>query len=439
MSFCRDRRETYDSLYHTLPVAKTVLDEMQRGKLRKRKIFVPLDYNLILRHISDNMPKLKQVKIILPYTCMWKGSDCATKIFCITMQRLARYVSRSDSDHFETLVVQNVAQLTLSRVFLNPSDIENSLVVFSALKHLVMAIDTNVLQDDLERFARVMGGIWRLIQECKDLLSLCLIGTKPPCGDSRIVEHPPTLDLRLWHLNALYYGRIPVHQNATYVPPPDIFKSLRFLELKKLNMRARDFVDMITASAGTLTDLYLIEVCLKHSAFANPTLPTHLWLGLSLDENDYDQQTSVWVAFDIRSMIMNGTLKLETLRATLLGYDYINLQHGNDSLDIKLFQETYNYDNFDEAFVRFVMDGQLLPKPPGEATNAIEYDAVTYQRFRNTTSVYMSETDGGFATDTRSLIKYCDSQLEAANKADAAIKEAENEIMDQFANFESAT
>jgi hypothetical protein len=242
------------------------------------------------------------------------------------------------------------------------------------------------------------------------------------------------------------------------------FPSLRYLELKRVDMNPEQLVNMVTDNALTLKEVYLNEVYIK--VFGAADLEnTSLWIGYP-DITKPDD--SMWVADELRQAQKMG-LSLDILRVTGLGYDDFEQDPNSTDSNYDLNDPTGLQRSFDQRFVEAVFGnddimvddakletGHLLPPlhlqehieiplpplspltesasyispagprvfpPPNQRNDINEYDADTYQRGRNPTSKLKRCIDGYFFNHNEQALKELQRIITVADRGMALISQ----------------
>ena len=240
---------------------------------------------------------------------------------------------------------------------------------------------------------------------------------------------------------------------------------LRYLELKRVDINPDHLVKMIQDNSHSLRELYLNEVYIKIFGSADQE-KTSLWIGYPDIKR---QDDCLWVADELRKEREYGTLKLDILRVTGLGYDDFEPEQHSLHPNYDLDDPTGLQRSFDQRFVEAVfgnsdlmIDGAALdmsyqlppllnqpevkatlpplallteaashisstaPRilPPHNRRNEIsDYDADTYQRSRNTTSKVKRCIDGHFFNHNEQALKELQSIITVADRGMALISQ----------------
>jgi hypothetical protein len=271
--------------------------------------------------------------------------------------------------------------------------------------------------------------LWLLIRKAVVLESLCLIGWNVK-RDINTRKYRHGVDLVEWNMRSLPY-------------PTDIklqgLPRLQYLELKRVDILPGCLLKLIEENAQTLKEIYLHEVYLKVRGALDEE-KTSLWIGHPRIERPED---CIWVADELRKL-QQGALKLDILRVTGIGYDDFEPDPNSANPNYDLKDSTDLQRSFDQRFVEAVfgnddivmeetatsmphtlppllahpdaasapVESNILPSlsetlssnlpgptlimPPKTVRELSEYDAETYQRQRNTTSLMKRCIDGHF-------------------------------------------
>lgn len=366
-------------------------------------------------------PNLHRVKLNLPFQVLGRKSRTATLLFATTLECLAK--RRVEHKSLKTLVVDHLSDTSLINICNNPMDLANAIKVFTSILELCISIKRQeFLANRQDAFSR---HLWLLISKSRTLQSLCLVGwnVKKYRGTTR---HLRSASQSMWNLLSLpFYGG------------ESCWEHLRYLELKRVDIEPLKFLGLIKQIRTSIKEVYLVEIYLKVRRLPDDSI-SGLWIG------QYDttkSEGSIWLAQELRNM---EGLRLNILRATGLGYDEFAPVPVSVYLDLDLPDPLELDRSFDQRFVDAVILGPdkvhyaldidsnpnshtenhenfnltkrniILSTPSNSLVKKTyksnprtqkDYDAETYQRFRNTTSYFKSCIDGWFFNHNEQAIR----------------------------------
>ena len=390
----------------------------------------------------------------LPFQVVGQQSRTATLLLATTMAALTK--RPEEAKDLDTLVLDHVSDTTLIDICNNPMDLSNAIRAFSGLKHLVLSIKRQEARDS--RQASFTKHLWFLIRKAINLESLCLIGWNVK-RDITTRTHFHAVTPHVWRMRSL-----PFHLDDA-----QNISRLRFLELKRVDIDPRSFLNLVTECAGSLKELYLNEVYLKVEG--DSIIPSSLWVG---NADLRKSEDSYWVAQDLREI---EGLKLDVLRATGLGYDEFDPETSPLHPTYDLVDPSGRNRSFDQRFVEEVLGSNdiimedapnsytrpasrnsrtdlphiasIIPELPNltnisgsisldDISGAIfidpsqpeqltlpplnhlrkqkEYDAETFQRYHNTTSHFKRCIDGYFFNHNEQALKELQNIITVADR-----------------------
>jgi len=338
------------------------------------------DFKNALTEILRQTPKSTRFKLNLPFQFVGHASHSAT-ILCATAFKCLAELPEGSSP-IDTLVLGHLSDTTILDIYKNPLDLHNTIKAFTPLKHLVMSIKRQ--EPSAANRNKFTAALWRFITEATNLESLCLIGWNSKRTTSNR-KHATSfhVDLDNWSMRSLPYRQ--VDNGARNL------KHLRSLELKRVDVEPTPLLEMIEHSSASLKELFLNEVYLKINGRTNRG--SALWVGHGPEVAK--PHGAIWISEELRSMASRG-LKLDTLRATALGYEE-NTNRGNTTnpaFEYDLHDPSGRNRSFDERFVERALG--LQPSATVEAKAEIDYDVDAYQQYHNTTSRWNSSLDDIF-------------------------------------------
>jgi hypothetical protein len=369
--------------------------------------FTELEYLVVLQIILKTCHSVDRLRLNLPFQLVGRHCHVATMILAITLKAFA---SRpvEESAQLKTLVLENVPDVAICRLWNNPSDVTNIMKVVECLEHLVLTIRRYEFEP--VRVGMFGACLWNLIEDAQFLKTLCLVGTeneeRPRRGFKQVKSWQ--MPLEEWLTHAL--------------PAPRVISSnLTCLELKRIEVDSDAFAKFADNFGPALQELYLNEVYLKtHQTLEwNTDLTKVLWVGMP---NERPTEDCYWVATILRT----SCRKLRICRASFLTYDYWS---ADDFSMMDAFLARPDFDFVDpcglgrslaQRFVEVATGIHQPPTPNGDpveylaadadldhlspplaprtrALKVTEYDANAYQvAVANTTSEWQTSIDGIF-------------------------------------------
>ncbi|EKD18836.1 hypothetical protein MBM_03078 [Drepanopeziza brunnea f. sp. 'multigermtubi' MB_m1] len=418
----------FQGLLSKVPEMSPLLDSLRRYCMNENT-FDETDFRTVVERVVWSTPNLRRLKLNLPFQVVGQTSRTATILLATTLACIAR----RPEEHItlETMVLDHVSDTSVVDICNNPMDVINAVRVFEGLKHLVLQIKRQeTLQASQITFS---DNLWFLIEKASHLESLCLIGWNVR-RNIKTRRHCHNVAYNHWIMRSLPFHR-DISSKLTH---------LRFLELKRVDIRARSFVSLMRQIAPSLKELYLNQVYLKVRApHALPQGPD-LWIGGVGRKGE----EAFWIAEDLRA---STELKLDILRVTGLGYD-----------DFRAFPDpeypTYDFEDptsqnrcFDQRFVDAVIKGldpfapvvePATPSPHGPPHDALpesvdlggllehtqisssgsdtarrrDWDAETFQSYHNPTSEFKRSLDGFFTNHNERALKELQNIITVADR-----------------------
>lgn len=266
--------------------------------------FSEVEYLNTLESILFNCRGVERLRLNLPFQLVGRHVNAATMILANTLKAFAKRPP-DDSADLELLVLENVTDIAICHLWMNPSDVMNIMTVVAALKHLVLTLRRH--ESDPARVSWFGSCLWNLIENAELLQTLCLIGMehedRPPRGDLK--------QTRSWQL--------PLDEwRARSLPAPRVYLSnLTCLELKRIEILPDVFLKIVEDLGDSLQELYLNEVYLKteQSLDWNEDSKRVLWIGVV---NQRPADGCFWIAMSLRC----AARRLRVCRASFLTYDH---------------------------------------------------------------------------------------------------------------------
>lgn len=330
------------------------------------------------------LPHVTRAKLSLPCSIDTAPDFHTVQVLATTFDALAK--RDEEYDMLESVVIKNLNTVALVQLCHNHMDLRNVQRVFEGVKNLV--IDPTFRSHELDLQNPVDRYVQSFVFLAKNLETLC-ISTNSPYRDD---------DMRTWES----------------VATPPRLPHLRCLELRGISFYASDFLNLCQECAGTLKEIYLLDVKLRTDLGGNPF---DLWIG---NPNKPHLSTALWIA---PSMAAVENLCLVTLRATRLSYTIPGVTPAHRKWS-DMADEPNNA--FDERFVAIAMREQQLSQTVSISTgiayshdtNRSETDAVAFPRDMRKSSVNLQHgIDDIFADRSIAVTQVLGELLDLIEKA----------------------
>ncbi|KAJ6445728.1 hypothetical protein O9K51_00491 [Purpureocillium lavendulum] len=295
--------EFLETVFARVPSMTDFCQTMQRKYCLNDASFTETEYLDTLVTMLFNCRDVDRLRLNLPFQLVGRHVNAATMILANTLKAFANR-PEEDSAPLRTLVLENVTDVAICHLWMNPSDVMNIMAVVAALEHLVLTLRRH--ENEPPRVGWFGTCLWSLIDSAGRLESLCLIGMdqddKPPRGLKQT---------RFWQL--------PLDEwRARSLPAPRVcLAHLTCLELKRFEVLPEILVKIMEDLGETLEELYLSEVYLKAEQGRdwNTDSKKILWVGVP---NQRPADDCHWVAMAVRC----ACPRLRLCRASFLAYDH---------------------------------------------------------------------------------------------------------------------
>lgn len=295
--------EFLETVFARVPSMTDFCQMMHRKYCMNEDSFTEAEYHAMVETLLFNCRDVDSLRLNLPFQLVGRHCNAATMILANTLKAFASR-PEEDSAELKTMVLENVTDVAICHLWMNPSDVMNIMNVVAALEHLVVTLRRH----DTEPYRAALFGscLWDLIGHADHLKSLCLVGMdhddRPPRG-----------------LKQTKFWQLPVEDwRARSLPATSIYLSnLTCLELKRLEMLPEAFLKIAEDLGETLQELYLNEVYLKteQSRDWNEDSRNVLWVGVP---NQRPTEDCKWMAMALRT----AAPRLRICRASFLAYDH---------------------------------------------------------------------------------------------------------------------
>ena len=265
--------------------------------------FTEMEYYAMTEDILFNCRDIERLRLNLPFQLVGRHCNAATMVLANTFKAFANR-PEEDSARLKVLVLENLPDIAVCHLWMNPIDVMNIMKVLGGLEHLVITLRRHEM--DPQRSGLFGSCLWSVVGNAEQLQSLCFVGMdhddRPPRGLKQT---------KYWQMAAEEW-------RARSIPAPRVMLSnLTCLELKRVEVMPDVLLGAAEKFGPTLEELYLNEVYLKaeQSRDWNADSTKVLWIGLP---NQRPPEDSKWIAMELRSMMPN----LRICRASFLAYDH---------------------------------------------------------------------------------------------------------------------
>lgn len=267
--------------------------------------FTEMEFYETLEGLLFNCRETQRLRLNLPFQLVGRHCNAATMILANTFKAFANR-PEEDSAALKVLVLENLPDIAVVKLWMNPIDVSNIIRVFGALEHMVITLRRHEM--DPQHSGAFGSCLWNMVHYAEQLQSLCFIAMdnedpRPPRGLKQVKFFQMAADE--WRARSLPS------------PHPQVpLGDLRCLELKRVEILPEVLIQA-AQKFPKLEELYLNEVYLKaeQSPEVNPDSLAYLWVGLP---NQRPPEGSVWLAMELRALLP----RLRICRASFLGYDH---------------------------------------------------------------------------------------------------------------------
>ncbi|RDW89054.1 hypothetical protein BP6252_01086 [Coleophoma cylindrospora] len=454
--------QIFQGIIGKVPEMTTLLNSLRKYCMNENT-FDETDFKRVTDVVLQSTPHMTRLKVNLPFQVVGLASQTATLLLANTLAAVTQ--RPSEYSRIETLVLDHVSDTTINTIAHNPNDLQNAVFVFSALKHLVLSIKRQ--EGRTAGMTRFVTHLWYLIRRATKLETLCVIGWNVK-RDGKTRLHRPSVTFNEWMMRSFPYDISSERLR---------WDNLRCLELKRVDIDPLALESLVESVQYSLKELYLNEVYLKVFGSSDRER-TSLWIGHGATVQKPDR--CIWLADNLRNM---EGLNLEVLRATGLGYDDFDPDKTSAFPNYDLDDPKKLDRSFDQRFVEavFGLDIDMMDTPSptaaviapamgditissvtdidmtgtassaitssaGDATRdecshsvlrarrtgphrvhkirtKIDYDAETYQRYRNVTSHFKRCIDGWFTNHNEQALKELQKIITVADRGMALLTE----------------
>ncbi|KAH8174043.1 hypothetical protein LIA77_05462 [Sarocladium implicatum] len=399
----RDEQEVefLTTVFRRIPSMHKFCDTLQQRYCLGDATFTEIEYYQKVEELLFNCRGIERIRLSLPFQLIGRHCNTSTMILANTFKAFASR-PEEDSAQVKVLVLENVTDIAICHLWVNPMDLRNIMKMLEAVEHLVLGLRRH--ETDPMKVGLFGGCLWNLIDYAVCLRSLCLTALdhddRPPRGLKQT---------RRW--------QSPVEDwRATALPIPHThLENLTRLELKRIEILPESLIRMAEDLGDTLEELYLNEVYLKteQSRDWNADSQKILWVGLP---NTRPVADSKWMAMALRVALP----KLRICRASFLAYDLYLHEDMNTHPDFDLIDPCGLGRSISQRFVEVITGIQQPNQPSGDPieflpldskqdhllsslrprprpTRVTDYDTNAHQSaVENTTSGWLRSIDGYF-------------------------------------------
>ncbi|KFA64177.1 hypothetical protein S40285_00892 [Stachybotrys chlorohalonatus IBT 40285] len=295
--------EFLNNIFSRIPSMADFCRALQEKYCMNERSFTETEYYEVVEEVLFYCRDVERLRLNLPFQLVGRHCNAATMILAITFKALANR-PEEDSAYLRTLVLENVTDIAICQLWLNPIDVMNIMRAVSVLEQLVITIRRHEV--DPTRVGLFGSCLWNLVENAECLQSLCLIGMDQ---DERPFRG--TKQTKFWQM--------PIGEwKLRSLPAPHIImSSLARLELRRIEVSGDVFIKVLDSFGATLHELYLNEVYLKteQSRDWSQDLRKVLWVGIPNQRPGDDCQ---WMAMTVRC----ACPRLRICRASSLAYDH---------------------------------------------------------------------------------------------------------------------
>lgn len=294
--------EFLNTVFKRVPSMTEFCETLQSRYCMNEISFTETEFYQTVKDMLFNCRGIDRLRLNLPFQLVGRHCNAATMILANAFKAFASR-PEEDSAELKVLMLENLPDIAVCHLWMNPMDIMNIMKVLHSVEHLVITLRRH--EYDPQRAGLFGSCLWNMVENTDKLASLCFIGMdhddRPPRGLKQI---------RSWQM-AIEEWRV------RSLPSPQIILShLVCLELKRVEIVADVLLRAAENFGPTLQELYLNEVYLKveQSREWNEDSTKILWVGLP---NIRPVEDCRWLAMELRC----GMPNLRICRAAFLAYD----------------------------------------------------------------------------------------------------------------------
>ncbi|KJZ73584.1 hypothetical protein HIM_07140 [Hirsutella minnesotensis 3608] len=348
--------EFLETVFARIPSMSDFCHAMRQKYCLNQSSFTEIEYLDTLDSMLFNCRGVESLRLNLPFQLVGRHVNAATMILANTLKAFANR-PEEDSADLKSLVLENVTDIAICHLWMNPSDVMNIMAVVAALEHLVLTLRRH--ENEPMRVGWFGSCLWNLIENAELLKTLCLIGMdhddRPPRGLKQ--TRPWQLPIDEWRARSL--------------PAPRVYlTNLTCLELKRIEILPEVFLKITEDLGDSLEELYLNEVYLKteQSQDWNQDSKKILWIGIP---NQRPTDGCLWIAMALRS----AARRLRVCRASFLAYDHYLREDAFSNPEFDLIDPCNLGRNISQRFVEVVSGIRQPDAPLGEVVEYLPRDS----------------------------------------------------------------
>lgn len=326
--------------------------------------FTEIEFFHTLEQMLFNCRGIDKLRLNLPFQLVGRHCNAATMILANAFKAFACR-PEEDSADLKVLVLENLPDIAVCHLWMNPMDIMNIMKVLHSVEHLVITLRRH--EHDPQRASLFGSCLWNMVENADKLGSLCFIGMdhddRPPRGLKQTKAWQMTLEE--WRVRSLPLPQV-------------ILAHLTSLELKRVEIAPDLLLRCAQNFGSSLAELYLNEVYLKveQSREWNEDSTKVLWVGLP---NVRPPEGSRWMAMELRSAMPN----LRICRAAFLAYDSYLREDITTHPEFDLMDPCDLGRSISHRFVEVVMGIKQPTMPNGDVIEYLPQDFTHNHLVRN--------------------------------------------------------
>jgi hypothetical protein len=244
-------------VFKKVPAIESPLTTLLHRYCMDNTTFTEMDYRNRLGELLEHAPNVSAVRLNLPFQLISKHCRAATMILGNSFEALAQRPEESET--LKTLVLENVTDTSVLKLWRNPQDVKNIIDVFSDLEHMLLSVRRH--EDEQLPNAHFRQRLWEMITKARKLVSLCLISLDLDDKPFQTVRHMSQRDCSI---DEFWSMSIPTIDK----PPATVLPYLTFLELRRVEITGAGLLSLFKTFGSSLRELYLDQVYLKTVYFS---------------------------------------------------------------------------------------------------------------------------------------------------------------------------
>ncbi|KAK9418128.1 putative F-box domain-containing protein [Seiridium unicorne] len=300
--------EYLGKIFGKIPAMKPFVEGLYDRYCMNEASFTEAEYREHLGNVLEKTPNVEAVRLNLPFQLISKHVHASTMLLGNTFEAFAR--RPEDSMSLKTLVLENLTDIGIVRLWRNPQDVKNIIDTFADLEHLLLS----VRRHEGERYHTIgfQQRLWEMIGKAGKLKSLCLISLNMDELPFQQVKRTSQRDCTLSDWN---FRSIPTIRK----PPKSVLPYLASLELRRVDIQPCGFLSLFKCFGNSLKELilnhvYRVVVKTTYNSHEPEDVEKNLWIGYP---NVRPPPNHRWIAMTIREL----NVQLRVCRVTNIGYD----------------------------------------------------------------------------------------------------------------------